>query len=124
LIKKTEIFCGTSLKLFLRPSLYHPSLTGVITDSTGSKSNRADLDFSKTRVEIPDEASWLAAIADELCSTGARRKHHARFILAKLHSSDKELIVEGLHGLWELCIKRTFHAEVSQGVKLRLPQLC
>jgi hypothetical protein len=105
----------------MQPPLFHPSLTGMLLDSSGGTIYVAELDYSKTRVQIPDEASWQAAVADEPCSPAVRRKQHARFIKAKLHSIDKELVVEGLHGLWELCIKRSFHSEVSRGVPVSLP---
>ena len=120
-IKTTEIAWGTALKLYLKPALYDARLTGVYDSApagqppSGHTEYKADLDYSRHKVEVEDEAAWKAAIADQPLPDAARRAQAAAFMAAKMVGPGVELQREGLHGVWELATRPDYQQEMTHG---------
>ena len=120
-IKTTEIAWGTALKLYLKPALYDARLTGVYDTApagqppSGHTEYKADLDYSRHKVEVEDEAAWKAAIADQPLPDASRRAQAAAFMAAKMVGPGVELQREGLHGVWELATRPDYQHEMTHG---------
>ena len=74
-IKKTEVFWGTSLKLFLRPALFDERLTGRSADDTGKETCADFLPLCSTPVQMP-LMKCVVVIRDHSLSLQANRWDH------------------------------------------------
>jgi hypothetical protein len=122
-VKKTEIFWGIALKLYLRSHLFDARLTGLTCDAHGNHVYVAQLDYSKARIEVEDEVQWQLALAGQPLAPAQRRGQYVTFLRAKMLREDQTLRAEGLHGLWELCMLQDFQDDLSIGAPL-WPPLC
>jgi hypothetical protein len=92
------------------------------TGFDGKEHYNPDQDFSADNIHIADDATWRAATAGQPLASSARRRQLARMMNAKLCHADPEVQVEGLHGLWELCIQHNHHIDVlTEGVPATSP---
>jgi hypothetical protein len=95
------------------PTLHDKRLTGLSPPGSDDKPHyEASLDYSIDRVAIADEAAWRVAIEGQPLSAASRCRQTARMMYAKLVHVDAAIQIEGLHGLWELCVQQCHHADV------------
>ncbi|WIA12059.1 hypothetical protein OEZ85_012136 [Tetradesmus obliquus] len=111
IIKRTGMFTGTELHLFVTPPYYDPRLP--------LRPDQPQLEFAVQSKEVTSTAEWQQLIADQPWNSSRRRQLLLNFLQAKMEAEDEQLQLEGARGMWELSINKPHHAEM-QACHLRL----
>eukprot|EP00882_Tetradesmus_deserticola_P013709 GHRQ01014559.1.p1 GENE.GHRQ01014559.1~~GHRQ01014559.1.p1 ORF type:complete len:221 (+),score=66.82 GHRQ01014559.1:175-837(+) len=111
IIKKTGMFTGTELHLFVTPPYFDPRLP--------LQPDQPQLEFAVNSREVTSTAEWQQLIADQPWHSSRRRQLLLNFLQAKMEAEDEQLQLEGARGMWELSINKPHHAEM-QACHLRL----
>eukprot|EP00878_Enallax_costatus_P009356 GHUV01009778.1.p1 GENE.GHUV01009778.1~~GHUV01009778.1.p1 ORF type:complete len:367 (+),score=140.05 GHUV01009778.1:311-1411(+) len=105
IIRRTGMFTGTELHLWVHPQYNDPRLP--------LRPDQPQLEFSVQKKEITSTEEWQQLIADQPWISSRRRQLLLNFLQAKLESEDAELQQEGARGMWELSINKPHQAEIE-----------